>query len=528
MKRWSSLGMNLCLFFLLFTCFLFRFIWIDSIPGINGDEAYGKVWLSKIFLLEDSSEFSWILPVGRPASLIGFYSQGLVEILNVFSIDLIRFGCLVSSVLFFLFHFFIIRKEFDSKTGLVLILFLMSIPSHMMHARMFWSLQNLMLVISLAVILSFQGKFFWPILLSLMAFDLHPTGIFSWPLVLMSYKAQSERKKIAFLGASVGVFFLMLLGFLFFSPLRDQWPFVAKFYHKSFSQLGSRFDFQYMSLFLERLGAILTGASSYAYFPGSENFTLKFIVPKILFFLFFSFGGFQGYFFLKKREKEDFNLFFFFLGILSSVLIFYFVAGEKYLRTPVERHGMWLVMPFYLYLAFSFLRFLAIVGKKAFFQPILLLISALWLSLFWKDYFVHIKNHNTKGRILRTAEIEPKRQAAEFIAEDSDLKKKVFVFTPDWWLYWPIKYHFLKEKNIYITIRNKPYNHRFPKDYKIPYFDPGRDEIYVLDYKKIGTLSIKNQGRYENLDLEYKKTIKGYGGLDIFYIYKARGKISMF
>ncbi len=138
-----------------------------------------------------------------------------------------------------------------------------------------------------------------------------------------------------------------------------------------------------------------------------------------------------------------------------SVMLFGFflVAGPTALAPHFERYGMCLIAPGVLVLARGIAWWLEQPRLPAARVALYLAVAAwLWPASFMVNYFqCFVQTGGLSHRTFRTAEVDPKQAALDFILSQRDGEQSVQIVCQEWWNYWPLRYLSYREPGV--TVR---------------------------------------------------------------------------
>lgn len=126
-------------------------------------------------------------------------------------------------------------------------------------------------------------------------------------------------------------------------------------------------------------------------------------------------------------------------GIGFSAVVFHAVAGPAALQPAHERYAVVLLAPLLLLCAMGLDAWQEQPSRAP--GPVGGLAVAGCLSVLVVGYFVpFLATGGASEAAFRTAAVEPKRAALDFVRRDSTGAGVVQITAQDWWLYWPLRY----------------------------------------------------------------------------------------
>jgi hypothetical protein len=100
------------------------------------------------------------------------------------------------------------------------------------------------------------------------------------------------------------------------------------------------------------------------------------------------------------------------------------------------------------------------------------------------QYFARLRASNSvTENTFKTAGVEPKLQAVQFIAARVDPSRRTRVYTENWWTYWAIRYLSLRQSPPWeVTILNGRADESFPAEFRLPEAAPGTRQTFYVGY----------------------------------------------
>ncbi len=278
-----------------------------------------------------------------------------------------------------------------------------------------------------------------------LAILVHPTNIFLGPIVAicLAYAWRGELSRlietvrsprVGIAGRGVLLFFAMAvligIGWLAAPALQTS---LARAVHP-----GEYADFA------SNLTGMISGSGVYEYFSGARG-ALPYIAGTALLANLVAIVVLLAILLGWLRIKDDprrLLLRLLAIGTGVSVAAFFLVAGPGAIAPAFQRYGLWFVAPAGLLAAIGLDGSLAAAAGRYSCGIIFLAILLGWLSLvgFHYKYFNFLTQTGGESHLtFRTAAIEPKEAALEYIAAHSPGKRAVTVTAGAWWNYWPLR-----------------------------------------------------------------------------------------
>ncbi|MEZ6071537.1 MAG: glycosyltransferase family 39 protein [Pirellulales bacterium] len=432
-------------------------VWrIDSVPGLNGDEAWYGVqamqWTAAA--RGDGGAFVWRTPTGNLVNPFFLLPQVAVHTWCGPGVATLRVTAVASGVLALLVNFLLCSRAFDRTTATVSTLLLAVLPQSIAYSRFAWDtsqcvLASVVLVyVSLLAARSQRRRDWWYVatLASLLAvLIVHPTCVFLVPLAAAPFARRwwysgGDRRSRHYIGKFgpdrlfVATAISLALGVavltLSFPPVADR---LARP--------------QQVVLFMHRVSRLLSGVTVYQFIPATrlqsvdgpvslaadvEPYDVAFwALALLLLVATWRWGG------LRRQSEETWLM----AGLATSLLTFYVVAGPNAIAPHTDRYGMWMIAPIVIIAG----RLTALVMQQgerysAWGRGLVLATAAAMLLGFYTNYLSEFDEDGARGahRAFRTARVEPKQAALDWIAASSDTPTQVV--TTEWWTYWPLRY----------------------------------------------------------------------------------------
>lgn len=439
-------------FVLLAIAVVYRLIAIESIPGISGDEAWYGVEMAE---LKTGGEVNWRTPQGN---LLNPFHSGIVFLLQVFSPPsfwILRAPALIAGIFLILLSFLLIKRVADLSTALVMVILTAVLPVNIAYSRYGWDASQSTLASLIVIYFALRGHWYGLALSFLVALVIHPTNVFLAPIVLsiglVQYWKGRKRKIKKYSLVKIFTVLLIILPMLF-------WVFLlARFRLYSISIMLSRLvDPQGWKMYTLYFGRLISGLTIYQYIAGS-GWGLDSLYYDLVFWSVFLPVVFFGL--VRLIIKKKYTYVALAVGLLISLLSFYFVVGMGGILPHYERYAQWIIIPSVFLVAICIRALmLSSISYRAWVLFVCLL-GFVMLGSFGSNYFVKIvSTGGLSHRTFRTASVEPKKQALLLISDDIGQSPYTLVVVEDWWLYWPIRYLSLNAKNIDVQMLSERIN----------------------------------------------------------------------
>ncbi len=434
---------------------------LGNIPGINGDEAWSGVqamrWLH-------GQTVSWRTPTGNPVNVFFLVPQIGLHWSFGPSFTLLRSVAVASGILTLVANYALCRKAFDARTAAISTVLLAILPIDIAYSRFAWDASQSVLATSLVMYLALlhladsksAHLVSIPGTLALAAaIIVHPTNLFALPLLLVPaiYKRREQvlsllqntaisarpSMLVVLLAASALVAYAAWLALAgeHGHPLREAPAFAANYLRL----LSGATVFEYIS------GAPL-GSSNASWAAWLSPFcNLLFAALVVL--------ALWG---LVHRLVEGSGIADRCLGLSWLVMLvgFFVVAGPGSIAPHFERYGMCLIAPAALLVSRG-LAWWWESRRRGWVDAVLAGGAWLWLAAFYLGYFVFIEQTGGAAhRTFRTAEVEPKLAAFQFVRSHSEPDRPLCIVCDEWWNYWPVAYLASNDPRVRVELPGDP------------------------------------------------------------------------
>lgn len=412
---------------------LFKFVLLDRVPGINGDEAIGAVWMRDFS--NGTMAWPWWTPTNRPLSPLVMAMMYVVAKTLPPDFGYMRLVPALCHVALLLAAWQTMKNRLDARQRILFLLLLSALPLHTTFARIAWDPCLIPLLSYLTVFFAIDRRFIWSNLALCIAVLTHSTCIFLAPLVyvvwasdLVSTKARRPAwAKFSLLGLAMGGLSLYVLA-------------LAGGETKSQATVGIWSRLGNPGELLEFFGLLFytfIGTTSFGEFVGTPM-EANWLPPVKVIGMASMLGVLMLWRVFFVRGKRDACVLL--AGWLVSLLLFYGLAGNSPLTIGYQRYILWAAVPFVFVThdALTLLRFrdAAIIG-----------VSGLFLVGTAYGYFYKSMTRSIAAypAVYASGMPEPKKAAYEWIRSASQQSlptnhHRAKVLAENWWLYWPGRY----------------------------------------------------------------------------------------
>jgi hypothetical protein len=425
-----------------------RFVWLDSMPGVNGDEAWYGIWVER--LLRDkvwpSITYTGILP--NPFYLVPL---AIVQAMADPAPWVLRVPPLISGLAFIITGYAGLRTTLGTRPAFVFALLAATTPIALIYSRFGWVSQTLLAtVIFLWACLA--GKRVVALLSLCAAILVHPTNVFLLPILIafwLKYFRSFLEKITGNLKLGVLISAMLIGGTLtaILVSLWMRWAKVEKLLTGRYS-LGS-LPHHFFNALLQ-FGDLFSGITVYRDIVGDP---VGLIVHRMI--ILCALIGSTLTLFWGARTRRDPRITTLLIGLATSVISFLIIGGPTGLRPGSERYALFMVAPVLVLLSASLARPFNAPSR-----------AGLWFALFlgsvalisvWFNFFEPLRvsggqaRDTEAGKAFRTGAIEPKMQVAKWARECvRNHKEIVTFFAESFWLARPLQYYLFYEPKILV------------------------------------------------------------------------------
>lgn len=419
---------------------------LDTIPGLNGDEAWAGVQ-AELLLRGEAAQLR--TPTGNPLNPLFFGPLLLLESLFGPAVATLRAVSLTSGLLALLLNYWLAKRLAGISLAVITTVLLAVLPVNIAYSRFAWDTSQTLLItlpVLYAPLLAFnEQRVAWrwwtvAILCLAVAVVVHPTNIFTAPLIVVPlFFANWNRIKALWDHGGAGRVCLIAMasGSLFVA--------VAIMVHYGTGrQLMAE-----LPLISGRIVDLLSGVTVLRFIPGLEaawgeggNAMACLLTVLTCGLLLLATWGWLNW-----PERPRWSS-----AVLTATLVtfggFHIVAGPKALEPHFERYGLCLIAPLVLIIGSG-------LNQGILWRPALrwglLGCATVWLFAFCGLYYgSFLRTAGASHHAFQTGEVEPKLAALRQIIARHDRDEPLTVVTSEWWSYWPLRYLAAAEPSVQV------------------------------------------------------------------------------
>lgn len=465
-RRVSGRVLGFAVLFVLLVAVAFRFVWLDTVPGLNGDEA----WLGwKSYLAAHGVDLDWRTNSGNFTN--PFFLLPLVWLHHVFepSAWVLRVTAAISGVLTLLVNFGMCRWIFGTRVAVASTVLLAVVPMSIAYSRFGWEpsqipLLAVVVVYSACALCDWNRSFVgWMMVAAaglFAGFLVHPTIAYLAVLPVLGVIARWLRPEEG--GWRAGEFFLagaIVSAGLGVAMYLKAPPWIQPEIAERFTGGAWIAD---MPRFLVAWVRNFNGINTFGFLPGSwpgaaevlnagkpwPVFPLD-VLAGLAFLVAMgcvALGAFRGDASQEMKAPGIRRMHAVLLvGAVSATLLFGAMNGAAKVAVWFDRYGLWALVPGCLILALGYAWVVRrLPGAEVLFTAICLLGCAGLLALFGSKYFLHFwQTSGDGGMDSRVGVQQIKATAAKRIADWSAEKafpEPPVLISSNWFAFWPTVY----------------------------------------------------------------------------------------
>jgi hypothetical protein len=430
-------------------------VWrLGSVPGINGDEAWSGVEALKLL---SGAGIEWQTPTGNPINWFFLLPMTALHAIWPPSFVLLRITPLVSGVAALVANYLLCCKAFDRRTASVSTLILALMPINIAYSRFAWDASQSLLATAFVMYLPLiqcraKKAVTWPNIWAMAALGaavlVHPTNVFAVMLIVAGPVWFSRDRiihtlRLTTVSARPGMF--AALGIMAACTAFGIWTCLSR----GFPRLPGPWELDSFAL---NYWHLLSGTTAYDFISGAG--ASKSIAPWSLYtvaatdasFAILALIGLTGIY-RRLTSSPPINDFLtadvvLVVGWLSMLAAFFVVAGPRAIAPHFERYGICLVAPAALVISRGLVWWIG-QGRLTNWSTVVAMSIAAWLwpASFYLNYFEYFRETGGTSHVaFRTAEVEPKQAALDFVLSHCNTERPVRMVCSQWWSYWPVRY----------------------------------------------------------------------------------------
>jgi hypothetical protein len=423
---------------------LARFVWLDSLPGVNGDEAWFGLWVEG--LLRDHA-WGGMTPSGPPPNPFLIIPLAILQAIADPAPWVLRFPTVISDVAFIVVGYAGLRGTIGKRPALVFALLAATTPTTLIYSRFGWDPSQTPLAAMIFLWACLAGRRVVAVLSLCAAILVHPTNVFLFP-ILVAFWLKYARSFLAQITENIqpsALFFPLLIGGILTAIPVSLWIGRAPL-----GELLSGGYAQHLVNVMLRIGDLFSGITVYRYIVADP---VGLILHRVI--IFFVLAGLPLALFWGARTPRDPRITSLSVGFAASVISFLIIAGPEGLRPGTERYALFMIAPVLVLLSVALARpFNVATTAGLWLAPFL---GSLALISVWLNYFAPLRvsggeaRDTAEGRAFRTAAIEPKMQVAQWVRGCVGQHDTATLFAEDYWLRLPLQYYLFYNPKISVN-----------------------------------------------------------------------------
>lgn len=431
-RRFDPAAWSLALILVVALCMVgvaMRLLWLDTLAGINGDEAwYGNAALA---MYRDG----WSLPLTPNRSIPGpgqILYLLMVQWFAPESILVLRASTVLVSLAAIALAFKVADRLAGRPAGIIAALLMAALPFNIAYARLGWDPSYSGMVVLLACLLALRGRVFASAFVALAAVLLHPVNVFAlpflWCVVAWDRYCRDGRTRAAEQSLGYGVVLAPLVLFAFMLSRLSRSL-------ENVPENGTALDPHRFLAFAKGIPPMFTGDTVFRDLTGDGLGSLAVPAGIALTGLFLAIVVLATFRPVRRQRYRTW------VGALAGLLLMflglYLFAGQQALKPGGERYGFVMIAPgavtVALLLDSALRRSTALLAASV--------VAAAMLVVTANYYFIPLRHGAAHAPpAYWTSVEEPKAAAADQVHRLLARQPTAVVVGEDYWLAQPIKY----------------------------------------------------------------------------------------
>jgi len=406
-----------------------RLIWLDNLPGLNGDEAWYGLWAEHLLKGE---VWSWRTPTGNPVNPFLLLPLTLLQSIASPSPWVLRLPAALSGMAFIAIGYVCLRRAENRTAAAIFALIAAALPTAIVYSRFGWDASQTPLAASIFIYCCVVRRLGWAALACVAAIIVHPTNVFLVP-IFAAFLAEAAAPAVARVSGGGTAWLLPAVltgGAVMAIPvallLRSGAPDELR---------APQYWLQATLLF----GDLFSGVTVYRYVAGGaaalalhRATTMAILCGTAIFWL------------RCRREPHADPFRTLAAGLATAILCFAIIVGPAGLLPNWERYAQLFLVPVLILVAVASSR--AWGGSRAGAVSCAAACACVGLASVWINYFEPLRDHGGAQAedsppywAFHTASIEPKAATARWLVDNVGGRPAI-VRAEGWWLEKPLQY----------------------------------------------------------------------------------------
>ena len=454
-----------------------RVVAIDRLPGINGDEAWYGVNVNE--LLHGGTAF-FQTPSGNLVNPVHSFPLLLISLVAEPSFAVLRAPEVWWGVLTVVLAYPLLAQPIGTRAALLVTLLLAASPTAIAYARLGWDPSGTPFLSLLTIALALRDRPWLATISMAVAYLVHPTNIFLVPFAVACWAPHGQRRYVASseqlrrrLRIAAGVSFVVAIPVVAVLALavarmgrlpsiemvveRVLWPSVWYDVWLAFVRLFSGVT----------AATYVAGPMPSALVTMADVIAIAIMLVATVALI------------VRARGHGELRARWLLVGMASSLLMFHVVGGPIALDPGHERYAMSLLVPLTVFSSIG-LDFANHLSRWAVIAlTTTMCVSHITITL--AGYFVPLATRGGEAHpTFRTGQAEPKAAAYQYLRDVTPPSELVAVFAEDWWIYWPVRYLAIPQReHIFVEMLGETPPVYPPGATRPPYARPP-DKVYAI------------------------------------------------
>lgn len=410
-----------------------RLVWLDTLPGVNGDEAWYGLWIETA--LRDRV-WGGATPTGNLPNPFFLVPLGIVQALAPPAPWVLRAPAVLAGLGFVAVGYACLRAHVGRSPAAIFVLLAATAPTAIAYARFGWDASETPLAAVILLWCCLSGKQLWAAVALVAAFVVHPANVFLAPIFAAFLSEDMKPWVEKYAGGAVT---RHLLGILVAGGAMVALALALRLGSIGPSEMASAaYWLRIAGLFSD----LFSGVTVFSYIVGPpDGIILHRVIASLVLVVSL------GVLLIGARSVRDSRATALLAGLALSVVAFAVFVGPSGLSPHRERYALFFVAPVLLLVSMALGR--AFGEHSAGGVWFAATLGCLALVSMWVNYFEPLRL--TGGRsheTFRTAAIEPKLQTANWIEASARRCGSIVAWAESWWLAEPLHYFLFYRSDI--------------------------------------------------------------------------------
>jgi len=406
---------------------VFRVVWIDRFPGINGDEAWYGVVVNRYL---SGKDMSWRTPTGNWLNPLYVGLLGWVRLVFPARMWVLRLPAVISGASLMIVTMKWGRKIWGKELNKWLVVLVSVIPIDIAYSRFGWDTSQAGLAAMVVLMSVFRENWKWMFVAVVGSLVIHPSMVFLTPVIWgvmvgSVWKTRKKMKKMELVKVMIGVGLVIVV-----------WKATVGFDEVRVMNSDRVLNLETWVEYGRFWGDVMNGIAVYEYIGGGVVQEWKWLLNGVWWL-----GVMPLLVWAMKiaTESKEWKWLGMMVGLIVGGVMFLGLGGVSAIGIGYERYVVWMVVPVLLWWAYGMEKLLEKVKRRKIMELGWLMGVGVWLMSFWVGYFdPYMDNSRKMHRTFWSGKVEPKQQVVDWLERNGE--GRAVVVAENWWVYWPVRY----------------------------------------------------------------------------------------